>query len=272
MNPEFVTSFVLRRINAKDKWMKVGQRAGSEGIYSMKYILLLILVVVLSSCTLRHRTDVTLVIPETHPLEEVFSETFWFTLTYFDGEKLEERHIPKGTRRISVSVRSGGLSVFSLKPLGELGAIGGFFEPGDRRTIHLLPEYGTFSEMLLRAASYRAEPVFLLSMRRVIDTVSNLQAVDESSFLKDIFDGTLGYGITLNEKIAVHFDSIPRGEWISERYDIQSFSVAFSGDNVTLLLYPGVYRYAEKTLRMLLTVIVEETGDSAMMITALPSW
>ena len=126
--------------------------------------------------------------------------------------------------------------------------------------------------MLLRAAEYRSEPVSRLSMKKVLSSVPDLQAVDESSFLLDIFNGTLGYGISLNEKTAVRFDSIPRGEWISERYDIPSFSVAFSGDVVSFMLYPGVYRYVQKEMELLLTIILDEKGDASMMISRLPLW
>ena len=224
------------------------------------------------SCSFEHWVYLDIVIPEQHPFEKAFSETLWFTLSYFNGESVEERHIPTGMRSVRVPVRAGSLSVFSLRPVGELGAIGGFHEPGNDSTVEVLPEYGAFAEMLLRAASYRAEPVSRLSMRRVLDEVADLQAVDESSFLKDIFDGTLGYGITLNEKAVVRSDSIPAGEWVSERFDIPSFAVDFSGSVVSFLLYPGVYRYAEADRGLLLTLVVDETGAASQMITALPLW
>lgn len=235
-------------------------------------VLLLSLLLLFSSCSFEHWIDVRVVIPEAHPIEEAYSEDFWFTLSYFDGERIRECHIPSGVRSISIKVRSGSLAVFSFRPLGELGAIGGFFEPGDDTAVNVIPEYGSFSELLLRAASYRAEPVARLSMRKLIDGIDDLQAVDEISFLRDVFNGTLEYGITLNDKSALWFDSIPSGEWISERFDIPSFSVISTGDKVNFNLYPGVYRYAEKEKGMLLTIIVEESGEGCMMITAMPVW
>ena len=236
------------------------------------FLLLLIGIIFLSSCSFEHWIDVHLLIPEQHPYEVAFSETLWFSLSYFDGEKIVDKHIPKGKRTLNVRVKAGSLAVFSFRPLGELGALGGFFEPGDDHFVTILPEYGSFAEMLLRAAEYRSEPVSRLSMKKVLSSVPDLQAVDESSFLLDIFNGTLGYGISLNEKTAVRFDSIPRGEWISERYDIPSFSVAFSGDVVSFMLYPGVYRYVQKEMELLLTIILDEKGDASMMISRLPLW
>lgn len=237
----------------------------------MRFLFILI-AVLSSSCTLRHSIPVVLEIPEPHPFEEAYGESLWFTLVYFDGETITEKHIPRGQRRIEVSVKAGSLSVFALRPLGELGALGGFFEPGSRSRVSLLPEHGAFSEMLLRAASYRPQPVSRLSMVQVLGSVDDLQSVNEPSFLEDVFDGTLSYGIAINERIIFSLDSIPSGEWIPERFDIPSFSVAFSSRPVHFSLYPGVYRYAEADKDLLLTVIVGEDGSVSRFISAMPEW
>ena len=235
-------------------------------------ILILAILIVFVSCAYEPFLEIELIIPEPHPFEDAFSETFWFTLTYFDGDSIKELHIPKGHRRVVVKVRAGSLAVFSFRPAGELGAIGGFYEPGDDKRVAVIPEYGAFAEMLLNAASYRAEPVARLSVRSVLEDVPNLQAVDEVSFMEDIFNGTLGYGITLNDEYIVRLDSIPQGVWVSERYDILSFETKSSGELVSLLLYPGVYRYAEVSRNLLLTIVVEESGEYSNMITEVPLW
>ena len=159
-------------------------------------LLLFISFLVLSSCSFQHNVTVTLVVPEYHPFEIAADSEFWYTLTYFDGRTINERHIPKGTRTLNVRVKAGGLSVFSLKPLGEFGSLGGFYEPGESREVHMLSENGSFSDMLLSAASYRPDAVRRLSMVKVMEEVDDLQSIDEPSFLEDVFNGTLGYGIT----------------------------------------------------------------------------
>ena len=237
-----------------------------------KYALIIAAAALAASCTFTHPVLVDIVIPEEHPFEAAFSETMWFTLSYFDGEDIIEKHIPKGRRRIQVAVHSGSLAVFSLRPLGELGALGGFFEPGDDRTVIMLGEYGSFAEMLLRAASYRPDAVSRLSMSAVLAECPDLQAADEISFMEDIFNGTLSYGITENGKIAFMLDSLPSGSWIPERYDLQPFTVLFSGRSQQFLLYPGVYRYAEASRDLLLILSVLEDGSISHMITAMPSW
>ncbi len=235
-------------------------------------LIILCLLLSLPACSVRHTVPVEIAIPEDHPFETGERNLLWFTLLFFDGESIREMHIPAGERRVAVSVKSGCLAVFSLKALGELGSLGGFHEPGDGGEVIMLPEYGAFSEMLLRAASYRAEPVARLSMSMVLDSGVDLQAVDESSFLADVFSGTLSKGITLNGKESITIDTIPSGEWVSERYDIPSFSVPFSGRPAHFLLYPGVYRYAELERNLLLTIAVMEDGEISSIVSPLPVW
>lgn len=76
----------------------------------------------------------------------------------------------------------------------------------------------------------------------------------------------------MNEKSRFILSSIPEGYWISERFDIPSFTVFSSGENIGFYLYPGVYRYAERDRKLLLTVIVDEDGEYSQMITAMPVW
>lgn len=237
----------------------------------MRYIALLI-ICILSSCSFQYGYDVTLSVPEKHPFEKEEYRDFWYTLTVFDGERIYEMHVPSGTRKVKVRVKSGGLSVFALKPLGELGSLGGFYEPGMHGEVHMLPEYGSFADMLISAASYRPEAVRRLSMEAVMKNADNLQRVDESAFLEDVFNGTLGHGIKLTEKIAYSSDSIPSGVWVSERYDVPSFEVNFSSDIVHFLLYPGIYRFAEISKRILLSLIITEEGEVSMMLSELPLW
>ena len=90
--------------------------------------------------------------------------------------------------------------------------------------------------------------------------------------MEDIFNGTLSYGITENEEIPFTIDSLASGSWIPERYDLQPIDVPFSGRPQQMLLYPGVYRYAEVSRNLLLILSVSEDGSISHMITAMPSW
>ena len=122
-------------------------------------ILFALIVLLLSSCSLDIPIPVTLVIGEEHPFEELFSRDLWYTLSYFDGREERIIHIDQGTREITVRVYSGGLRAFSMKPMGELGPIGGFFEPGDDGVVYLKGSSGDLAEQMVSALSYRNDAV-----------------------------------------------------------------------------------------------------------------
>ena len=112
-------------------------------------ILLVLFVIALSSCTFESTIPITLSIAEEHPFEELYGKDMWYELSYADGRETKTVHIAPGIRDVTVQVYSGGLRMFVMKPLGELGAIGGFFEPGDDSHVALISEEGEFADILL---------------------------------------------------------------------------------------------------------------------------
>ena len=227
--------------------------------------------ILLSSCSLETPVSLTLTIAEQHPFEELYGMYLWYELSYFDGEEIIVKHIPSGIRDINVSVKAGGLRVFTLRPLGELSPIGGFFEPGQGRVVYMKGENGAFADILLSASSYRPDAVSRLSMEKVREAEPDIARIDEVAFLTSLFDGSLtATTIKRQEKSLVGFDSIPEGEWTSERYEVPSFEVEMSGDEVIFNIYPGVYRYISKSRELLLTVILTEEGEASATIRQSP--
>lgn len=230
-----------------------------------------LIISLLASCSLDIPIPVTLVIGEEHPFEELFSRDLWYTLSYFDGREERTLHIEQGTREIAIRVYSGGLRAFAMKPMGELGPIGGFFEPGDDGTVYLKGASGDLADLMVSALAYRKEAVERLSMGQVLEAEDDLRAIDEASFLSRIYDGTLtSSSIPHKERMLVGFDSIPEGQWISERYDTPSFSVEMSGDETVFDIYPGAYRYICKERGLLLTVVLTEDGEASATIRESP--
>lgn len=227
----------------------------------------------LSSCLIDYPVTVTVALEELHPFEELSGAYLWHELTYFDGEEIKTVYVAAGERRCSLQVRSGSLCVFSFSPLGELGAIGGFYEPGDEGAVSCVGDDGSFADLLIYVAEYRPEAVRRLSVRNLRESYPDLMALDEVSFMEDLADGTVYKNqLTLSEKATVTIDSVPSGEWVSERYDVDSFTVNISGRSVSLSLYPGDYHFACFARSMLLEVICTEDGEVSTTITALPEW
>ena len=131
------------------------REGASARIMIMRRIFLILAVVLTSlSCSIDIPYTVTLRIADEHPFEILASEDMWYILKYFDGKGIVERYIPASERTIeNVPVYTGGLRPFILIPLGTLGPIGGFYEPGGGEYIELKSEYGSFAEMLIGASA-----------------------------------------------------------------------------------------------------------------------
>ena len=227
----------------------------------------------LSSCLADYPVTVEVSLAEIHPFEEVSGAFFWHELTYFDGEEIKTVHVPTGERSVEVDVRSGSLAVFVFTPLGSLGPIGAFYEPGDDKTVRAIGDEGSFASMLLYVAGYRPDAVSRLSVRNLREYNTDLSALDEVEFMTDLVNGTVYKGqLALASKDTVEIDTVPSGEWVSERYDVESFSLSISGRTVYLELYPGDYHYACFERSMLLEVIYDEDGDVTSSVTALSTW
>lgn len=234
---------------------------------------LVMLPFLLSSCETDLPVTVEVCLKEQHPFEEYTGAFFWHELTYFDGKEIKTMHVPTGQRSVELEVRSGSLCVFVFTPLGSLGPIGGFYEPGDDRTVYAIGDEGSFAAMLLYVAEYRPEAVSQLSVRNLREYYTDLAALDEVEFMADLADGTVYKGqLSLAEQATVELDTVPSGEWISERYDVSSFSLEVSGRTVYLELFPGDYHFACFGRSMLLEVIYSEDGDTVTSVTALDEW
>ena len=236
-------------------------------------MLLFVLILLLSSCSVPVTLPVTVAIAGEHPFEELYGRDMWYTLSYFDGKAVRTVHLGKGERETVVRVFSGGLRPFAVKPLGELGPYGGFFEPGSGETVYLTGDAGDFAEILVSAASYRPRAVERLSMKRLQEETEDLHSIDEAELLARLFDGTLNpSSVPVKERRIIVFDSIPEGFWTAERHDVPSFSVDMSGDETVFDIYPGVYRYICKERSMLLTVILTEDGEASANIKEAPAF
>ena len=237
-------------------------------------ILFLLLISLVFSCSIETPHYVTLRIADDHPFETVSSEDMWYTLRYFDGKRIVEEHIPASVRTIErVPVYTGGMRPFILIPLGQLGPVGGFYEPGGSDLIMMKSEYGSFAEMLIGAAEYRPAAVSRVSVSSIMEDYEDLALIDELDFLDKLFDGTLRKGqLKTYEPEVLVFDSIPEGRWISERYDTPEFSVPLSGRPVYLRLHPGVFRYMNWQRGLLLTIAVSEEWEKSANISKAPVW
>ena len=222
--------------------------------------ILLLLSLLLPSCSLETSIPVTLTIAEEHPFEALYGEDLWYELSYYDGTVIRTVHVGKGIRDITVSVTSGGLRAFVMIPATAADTMTRCPASSFRATPAPIP------------APVSPEPVEIpIDFDALREENPDLSSIDQAIFLSDLFDGTLDpKALSLYEEGHIAFDSIPEGTWVSERYEVPSFSVGMSGEEVPFDIYPGVYRYIEKERALLLTVIYTEEGEASATIRKAP--
>ncbi len=154
-------------------------------------IVLLLLLLIFSSCSFPSDIVLSCHIPADHPYEELSGKDMWHKLVYFDGEKVCYETLESGVRYFSIKVKSGGLRPIIVIPLNKLSPLGGVYEDGGERDIELFSEYGSFSSMLINASEYRPEAVSSLSIKNLMASGKDIGTIEQTSFLEYLFDGSL---------------------------------------------------------------------------------
>ena len=216
--------------------------------------------VLLSSCHLELWTDVEVTFSEPHPYEEASGNGLWYELRYFNGREIVERILPVGARRFTISVLAGGTRPISVIPLGTLSPYGGFYEPGVKR-VELSSEAGAIADLLVDTSSYNPDSVSRLSIEWLVDEFFDLSIISESSLLENLYDGTISNSSLKTNKIYhIEIDMLPSGYWISDRVEVQSFSLDKSGDVARMSLFPGFYCFWNLSRSLLFSIIITEDG------------
>ena len=230
---------------------------------------MIIVLLFLSSCSF-FPSDVTIscTIPADHPYEQISGRAMWHKLIYFDGKEVHTTTLSSNVRKFKLRVKSGGLRVVVVIPLGKLSPLGGFYEDGDDRNIRLYSEYGSFANMLISASEQRPEVVSRLSIRALKNIGKELGTIEQTSFLENLFDGKLSESNIVN---APYFHpkltSIPDGYWVSDSVRAESF---YNDDSVELSLFAGVYNYWNVDKNLLLTIVISEDGRFYTSMNRLP--
>ena len=83
-----------------------------------KLSIIFLLLPVISSCSVLENERITLLIPSSTYVEELFGKDMYYTLSYFDGEGVESRFVGYDEEFVTVDVKRGALSFFALTPIG----------------------------------------------------------------------------------------------------------------------------------------------------------
>jgi hypothetical protein len=199
--------------------------------------------------------DVVVVIPKDHPWQEATHSELWHTLFYSDGKgALKKMHLPSSVRSIQVKIRRDCLTVFCAYPLSYMFPYGGFYQPGDKKVVHLTQSGGALAKLLLDSYTYNPRVVENIDAKYLTSLVKDASLVDGQQLMRDVLNGNFSPDtIKLYEPCPVTLEDIPQGYWIGERISQEPFW-SFWGRETCLTVKGGLQRYLNKDDSLCLTI------------------
>ena len=232
----------------------------------------LILILLLSSCSFSLPTAVTVNLSDQHPWEGIQGYDMYYTLKYFDGDRIVSVNLEPGVRKVRIRIKDGGLRPIVAVPIGRLSPIGGYYYPGRGDEVNLYRENGVFADLLLNASEYMPEAVNRLSYSMVMQN-EDLEVINQEKFLNDLFADSLSDGSFSNTKLySITLDIIPSGYWYRDNPRSDNLFVRESGDPVSMKLFPGAYYWANFDRNVMFSLIITEKGEAYTGLVKLPKW
>lgn len=228
----------------------------------MKAVIFLILLFFsVTSCSFEFWREIDVQIAESHPYIEASGKWLWYKLRYFNGQEIIEKSLLPGTKSFTIKVLSGGLRPVEIIPLGRLSSLGGFYEPGDERVV-LTFQDGEVAGLLIDASDVEPDAISRFSISWLKKIAGDITIVNQSALLRELYSGTISNdSLEYNLLFHLTLDSLPSGYWISDSSKSESFLLDKSGEEVTLSLLPGIYRFWNMERSLLSTLILTEDGS-----------
>ncbi len=238
----------------------------------MKRVFILPVFIFLFSCSFLTKDKLTLILPSTIPIEEMSGESVYYTLVYFDGRDVRKQHVPSHVRSISVEVAKGFLSLFLIYPAEGFSPLSGYFEPGGEKSISFQYSPSSIIEFLMDVAQESPYLVRNLSLSTLFSRYKG-DEISKRKFLSLLEKGKLNLASDIEgELFTVICENLVRGRWISDRDDIEDIIVSGSAENVSLLLYEGVYVFIHEKMDLMVTLVVGEDGKHISKVHQFLSW
>ena len=239
----------------------------------MRRIIPVLLFLALASCSSEGSLRLTVDIPRDTHIEKIFSESAYFTLSFFDGAGVRRMHVPIGVESVGINVHRGSSVFIMISPPEGYAPLISWYEPGMDRPVQFRHDGGALMGMLLELGSRRPAVLRDLSLTAVEDIHGGLDRLSPERFVSHLEKGSLSPTSPILEKrFAVELESLLRGIWVSDRSDIPSIVVRRSGDSVRIGLYPGEYRFLSVERDMMLTIAVDHDGRAVSSVGLPPKW
>ena len=219
--------------------------------------LILLFIVMFSSCSYPDENIITLTLPTHLPIVDISGESPYMDAYIFDGERTYHRFIRSGETEITVPVKKGVMSLFTLKPYGKYSSVSAYLEPDMESCSMFSPVHSQLIEFYTDIASRNPDIIANTSMTTLIELYPETDGVDKMKLLEFLEKGPEGGnpkddgedGIEIDvpdlsaplHEIAV--DTYIPGLWRSDRADMEDFHVSYTADELVLELHEGVYHY-----------------------------
>ena len=233
----------------------------------------ILLLLMFSSCSYPDENIITLTIPTHLPIVDISGESPYMDAYIFDGEKCYHRFIRSGETEITVPVKKGVMSLFTLKPYGKYSSVSAYLEPDMEECSMFSPTHSQMMEFYTDVARYNPCIIANSSMTALIELYPETDGVDKMKILSFLEKGpdTEDLGKD-DEEIEVKvpdlsaklwdisIDTYIPGRWISDRSDMEDFYVSYTSDELVLKLYEGVYHYFHEDGGHHMMIVVTSDG------------
>ena len=221
-------------------------------------VLVLLLSFILVSCEQLSYRGVTVSFPSEHFWESESGKAMWYTLEYFDGERVERLTLRSGEREATVPVLRGCTAYFVARPEDAYYPFGGGLDPGAGDRVYLSQEEGLLADILIEASKRAPGQCANYSYEAIRNGLE--YPFDEDELLLDLMNGSFrpaSYGVNSYD---VLISGIPEGRYVPETDYDPPFLIS-AGEEIKLNLYPGIHRYLNLSRHFLRTIAVELDGS-----------
>lgn len=234
--------------------------------------IILLIIISLCSCSVSLPKTVTVELKDSHAWEEIQGRSMYYTIKYFDGEKVQTLNLEPDVKSVEIKVRDGGLRPIIAIPIGRLAPLGGFYMPG-RDSVSLYREKGTFAEMLLNAVSFMPNAVSNLNYDKIERMGIDLEIINQEHFLEDLFAENVSDKSFKNTKLyTLTLESLASGYWYRDNPRADDIYIKRSGESVTMKLFPGSYYWANFDRGIFFSLLITEKGEAYSSIVKIPKW
>lgn len=238
--------------------------------------LVIISIVMFSSCSYPDENIITLNVPTHLPIVDISGESPYMDAYIFDGEKSYHRFIRSGETEITVPVKKGVLSLFTLTPYGKYSSVSSYLEPDMEENSMFSPVHSQLIQFYTDVALHNPGLIANADIASLIEIYPETDSIDKRKLLEFLEKGPDADDEESEDEgeeeeeipipdlsaplMEVTIDTYIPGLWKSDRADMEDFYVSHTSGGLVLKLYEGVYHYFHEDGHHHMMIVVTEDG------------